>query len=514
MIKYTRGNETHKIILDVFKRINDLVVPTMGAKGRLAVLNAEFDKPTMTDDGVTVAKEARNFEGLERMVAVSMIEAAANTEAEAYDGTTLTVLLCYELYRWGYWEIKKGRHPQVVADELELLITEVRTRLKEQVIPVDSGELVQQVASVSTKMPILGSIVKEAFDIAGPGMNVVINHDREVEGICVEHTEGLSLDSGYMSDIMKAFCNNEAQDKSIFENAHAVLLKDGVATTGMIQSFFRSIPSDAVGDPFVFFVTPGFNPEAMKYLIETLTGSNMIFQFVFLNESMVEDVFLDLAVVTAGKLQDVTTGASDYTFDDCGIVKRISIEIDKCLIEYDKDLVGAELARRIARYEERLDKGKFKMSNAEEVIINRRLGSLKSGLVKIKIGVATIVEYKTLALKLDDAIGAVRMAIKHGAVIGGGKALYNIAKDIPHLKGVLKKPMQVILGNAGRRIPKKAKGLGSIGFDVKTNTVCDLLENGILDGFASVDLALKNAGSIACNYLRSYTLLMKDMSKK
>ena len=118
MLKILKDHKARKQIKKVFQEVNDMVVPTMGAKGLLVALDNDFGKSTLTDDGVTVARQAIYMENMDKMIAVDMIEAAATTEKEALDGTTLTILLTNEIYKYGYWQIMRGKHPQVVADKI------------------------------------------------------------------------------------------------------------------------------------------------------------------------------------------------------------------------------------------------------------------------------------------------------------------------------------------------------------------------------------------------------------
>ena len=155
-----------------------MVVPTMGAKGLLVALDDDFGKCTLTDDGVTVAKQAIHMDGLDKMIAVDMIEAAATTEKEALDGTTLTILMTNELYKLGYNMIKKGKHPQVVADLIEKEIKIARADLNLQRMQL-ADKHVKDVATISTKIPMVGEIVADAYKECGKDMNVLIEHDRD-----------------------------------------------------------------------------------------------------------------------------------------------------------------------------------------------------------------------------------------------------------------------------------------------------------------------------------------------
>lgn len=510
MLEIKKGKTARDTVKKVFNNINDMVVPTMGAKGLLVALDDDFGKCTLTDDGVTVARQAIYMDGLEKMIAVDMIEAAATTEKEALDGTTLTILMTNALYDHGYKMIRKGKHPQIVADKIEKEVGIVRTLLKNEKFDVKNKHI-KSIATISTKIPAIGEIVDKAYSVCGPGMNVVIEHDREGSGIKVEQTKGFSIDSGYMSDAMAALCEDGESFEA--ENAWIVLLKEGILTQVGIGNFFKSIPEDEIHSPFIFVLNPAFNPNTLRLLIDTLIKNGMKYQFIFVNETKMDDVYMDLGAVTKGKVQDASTGIGDYLFEDCGHADKVKIDIDRSLFICDKN---PQVTERIKQYKKKLNK-KYKLSGVDEALYTKRLGALENGVVKIKVGVPTVTEFKTLHLKLDDAIGAVRKAIENGVVLGGGKALYNVSLKIPNLsiKKLLQLPMKQILNNAGvKNIPRrKIINLKNAGIDVRTNELVSLYDAGILDSYTSIDEALKNATSIACSYLRTNSLIKKETTQ-
>ena len=493
---YTKST---KKIKDNLKELHDIVVPTMGARGRLAVLSENMDKPTLTDDGVTVIKQCRHMKDWGKMISMGVIEAAHNTEKEAYDGTTLTVLMTYQLYNYGYWQIKRGRHPQVVADEIQKTIAKVLKDI--EVIEIDSAEQVEAIANISTKIPELGAVIRNAYKVAGDDMNIVIEHDRENEGFNIEYEQGYGIESGYFSEAMKAFCNVEG-DVSEFTDAKVAILKEGVMSGDFVSDFFGSIPTEEMKKPLVFLIDPSFNPEALRLIIDTVIKNNLIVQFIFVNEPQGEDVFLDVAAVTGGKVQDATGGIKKYTYDMCGTATKIRIERDRSIIIGEGNVDG-----RLKTYSEKLRKEKYQMPEPIKILTERRYSALSKGITKIKVGVATITEFKTLKLKLDDGIGAVRLAFKKGAVLGGGKCLYNISFDYGKFGKLLRIPLKQICSNAGIKISRGKLKDKRTGIDVTTGKYVDLEEVGILDGAASIQESLKNASSIACNYLRTYVLI-------
>lgn len=499
-----------QIIKETFQKIADIVTPTMGAKGRMAIINDEFGRPILTDDGVTVAKECLNLTEFERMIAIAMVEASSNTEKVAYDGTTLTVLLTNELYKQGLRWVRRGMHPQQAADRLIMQVHTLRTCLEQTKFKPNKKQI-KQLATITTKIPLIGDLVAQAYDKCGDSMNIIIEHDRKETQHSIEHTDGMILDAGYFTKELGQLCNEG--DKTVFENAHLALLAEGQLTQIDLANFFRSIPQDMIKDPFVFFVTNAFNPESMKMLLDTLIQNKILFQMVFLNDSNPEEVFLDLAAKTDGKIQSSALGTSEYIIDYCGLADKITIEVDKTTIIRDTFNKKA-IENRIKDYKKELKDKKYTLGSIRENQITRRLSNLESGVTKIKIAVPTITEYMTIKLKLDDAIGAVKCAIKNGCLIGGGKALYNYTIHCSKtLRKPLQAPMKTIIKNSGLKVGFKTARLlkkSRLGINVKTGKVVDLIDEGIIDSFDSIDKALENAVSIAANYLRGYIIIKKD----
>jgi chaperonin GroEL len=493
------------IIKETFQKIADMVVPTMGAKGRMAIIEDEFSRPILTDDGVTVAKQAFNFEGFEKMVALSMIEAANNTEKVAYDGTTLTVLLTNELYKQGLAWIKKGMHPQNAADRLLELISEAKEHLKAYRIKLTENQ-VANLSTIVTKIPAIGALVAEAYRLSKGTMNVITEHERIKEESWVEFTSGMTIDSGYMSESLKSLCNEG--DKTAYDNPLIAVLKEGIFTQLDIQKFFNSIPQEQVDRPFVFVISHKFNPESLKLLLDTLTENKFKFQIVFINDMAQEELFLDIAAYTGGTAQDSVNG-SDFTFESLGSAKSIVIEQLKTIIVATAPN-GKALLQRIKSYKKELEEKAYTTGFNRANIITRRLANLEAGITKIKIFAPTVTEYMTIKLKLDDAIGAVKAATRKGITMGAGKALWNVGFKVPELQAVLQSPMKTILNNAGLKVSKLAGLDNGISINVVTKQEVDLIESGIVDSYASIETSLTNASSIAANYLRAYILIKKD----
>ena len=343
-------------------------------------------------------------------------------------------------------------------------------------------------------------------------MNVIIEHDRKELNHSIEHTDGMIINAGYFTKELGQLCNDG--DKTVFTNAHLVLLAEGQLTQIDLSNFFKSIPQENIKDPFVFFITNAFNPESMKMLLDTLISNQITFQMVFLNEANPEEVFLDIAAKTDGLIQSSALGTSEYLFDYCGLADSITIEADKTTI-IRNTIDKKKLESRIQDYKKEIKDKKYTLGSIRENQITRRLANLESGVTKIKIAVPTITEYMTIKLKLDDAIGAVKCAIKNGVLIGGGKALYNLGiTTFKELRKPLTAPMKTIIKNSGLKVglydSLLIKANPEIGINVKTGEVVNLIGDGIIDSFDSIDKALENAVSIAANYLRAYIIIKKD----
>ena len=316
----------------------------------------------------------------------------------------------------------------------------------------------------------------------------------------------MMIDSGYMSESLKTLCNEG--DKTVYESPYIAVLKEGIFTQLDTQNFFSSIPSAELNKPFVFIVSHKFNPESLKLLLDTLTENKFKFQIVFINDVAQEELFLDIAAYTGGTAQDAISGTG-FTFESLGKAKGIIVEQMKATIIADQPN-GKALAQRIKSYRKELDEKAYTTGMNRANMITRRLSNLESGVTKIKIFAPTVTEYMTIKLKLDDAIGAVKIATKKGIAIGAGKALYNISFDVPELKDVLTKPLYTILKNAGIKPTKEILKQNSLAINVVSKQEVDLLKAGIVDSYASIETSLTNGVSIAANYLRAYILIKKD----
>lgn len=500
-----------EIIKNTLQKISDIVTPTMGPKGRLAVISDEFSRPYLTDDGVTVAKECLNFDNeFERMIAISAVEASSNTEKSAFDGTTLTVLLLNELYKDGLRLIESGDHPQTAADKIKKATEDLLKDLKNHRIEVtdkNSEHLIKSVSYITTKIPAVGELVYQAFLHAGNSMNVITEFDREHEESSIEYVDGMVIDSGYFTQEFEKFTDKNREWNR--QNAKLFFLAEGALTVNGLKRLIGSIDRK---QPLVFFVGQNFNQDTLQGLLDNLIANQFDFIFVFINDPKPDEVFLDLAAKTNGLVQSVTHGTTDYEYSFAGTAKSIKVERNKTTIVASGD--KEEIQKRLDKYKDELSKNKYTTNYIRADTLMRRMANLDKGVTKIKIAAASVTEFRTIKFKLDDAIGAVRCAMNQGVVLGGGKTLYVLSKEYPLIKQSLETPLKTILSNAGIDLPNENVLFDKrIGLDAKTGLEVDLLDAGIVDSYASIESAIKNASSIACSYLRAYILINKNIKE-
>lgn len=490
MQEYLYNQDAYKQINKTFKLISDLIVPTMGARGRLAAIDNNFGKPNLTDDGVTVAKALNNLSGWDRSIGKSIIEAAHNTEAEAFDGTTLTVLLTYELYKYGRQLISKGDHPNVAVDKIQEQVQEVFNNLEEEILPM-TPDNVRDIATIATKIPEMGDIIKKAYDIVGESMDVLIEWNRGSNKTDVSHDDGYSLRGGYMMEQL-------SKGLTSGEGISAAIMRTGLSTENQVSMWIESIPENCKG--LIYFVGMDFNPEGMRKIINFHSKKNIPFNFVFISSSDIDEILQDVAAISNGKVQDPTSGIKNYKFEHTGTLDNITIERNKTIIKGSGDKKD-----RIKYYQDKLESKKYQTNSSDKILDETKLAALKHGVATIKVGVPTEAAFSTIKLKLDDAKGAVYKSFQDGIVMGGGKALVNASSNTD-IQEVMQAPFKTILNNAGIQAEPKDFNENE-GIDVNTRKTVNLVDAGIIDSYSSIQHALNNALSIATSYLKVYMLI-------
>jgi len=515
------------VIGNTIKKLNDMVTPSMGAKGRMAIIDrGSADKPLITDDGVTIAKESRRaFSQIEMPVYTLCIEAMHNVEKTAFDGTTLTILLTREFYKYAEALLAKGYDNHIVSEKVQEFAQRIIAHLKDYRQKEINPRIVETVATVSSKMPIIGKMIAEAFKYAGSDMNVIIEHDRKKGDYqhAIVKDEGFVLDmEGYYGDEFSVLTTDEKRTKTEFNNARLVLLSSGSLEQDYAKGFFASIPSDKPIPPLVFFISRNFDAKSLQYIINTLVNTNKTFdkdgrtliqfQFVMLDSGTADRRFLDIAAYSGATIQDNTLGTKAYRFEHCGYAKKIIIEKLKTIIVKPDDLDNrVAIDNRIDSYNQFLESRKFNLGEADRVDVKKSIAALSNGVVKILVATPTKSEFELIKLKMDDAIGTVVKVCSTGYIKGAGREIYNfkfqesLTKEEEELCTA---PMRKILENAGHKFDSKAFDRDkAIIYDVKQKCYTPYDEAGIYDSFEAYRQAVTNSSSIVSQLILGYVYI-------
>jgi chaperonin GroEL len=505
-------------------KLADAVSTTLGPKGRNVALDKKFGAPTVTHDGVTVAKEIELADPYENMGAQLLKEAATKTNDIAGDGTTTATVLAQTIVNEGLKNVAAGANPMLLKRGIEAATERVAKAVKEMAVDINTKEEIASVAAISAQDQEIGNLIAEVMDKVGKDGVITVEESKGLE-FETEYVEGMQFDRGYISpyfitapDSMEAVINEPyilIHEKKISAAQDIVPILEKLVQIGKRDLVI--IAEDVDGEALATLVlnklrgmlnvlavkAPGFGDrrKAMLQDIAILTGGTVIS----------EDVGRKLETVTIndlGRAGKVVSTKDDTTIVDGagdekaikGRIQEIKVEIDNSTSDYDREK------------------------------LQERLAKLSGGVAVIRVGAATEVELKEKKHRVEDALSATRAAVEEGIVPGGGVALVNAIKVLDDLKleyddentGVailrraLEAPMKKIAANAGqdgaviiesvRRIQAEKKD-PNIGYDVISGQFVNMIEAGIIDPAKVTRGALENAASIASMILTTEALI-------
>jgi chaperonin GroEL len=500
------------------------VVTTLGPKGRNVALDRKFGAPTITHDGVTVAKEIELEDPFENMGAQLLTEAASKTNDIAGDGTTTSTLLAHAIVTDGMKNLAAGANPMLLKRGIEAGTKKVAEMITKGAIPVKTKEDIANVASVSAQDREIGELIAEVFDKVGND-GVITVEDSQTLQFETDYVEGMQFDRGYLSPY---FITDPENMETVIENAQLLIHDKKISAASdlvplleqLVQAGKRDlviISEDVDGEALATLVlnklrgmlnvlavkAPGFGDrrKAMLQDIAVLTGASVISEETGrkLESAQVSDLGQAEKVVSS---KDDTTivGGKGTAKEIKGRIEQIRVEIDKSTSDYDREK------------------------------LNERLAKLSGGVAVIKVGAATETELKEKKHRVEDAVSATRAAIEEGIVPGGGVALINVMAALDKVKmdyedaqvGVtivkraLEMPMRKIAENAGKdgsvvvdtvRRMQKEKENDHIGYDVLAEDYVDMVKAGWIDPAKVTRGALENAASIAAMILTTEALI-------
>ena len=506
MLQY--DEEARKSLLRGVNELANAVKVTLGPKGRNVIIERSFGAPTMTKDGVTVAKEIELEDKFENMGAQMVREVASRTSDVAGDGTTTATLLAQAIFREGVKAVAAGNNPMEVKRGIEKSVEVVVAELKKLSKPTKDQKEIAQVGTISANSDeTIGNIIAEAMGKVGKEGVITVE---EAKGLMTELdvVEGMQFDRGYLSPY---FVTNAEKMEVEQENPLILIHDKKISTMKDIIPILEQIAK--MGRPLLI-ISEDIEGEALATLvINKIRGTLNVAAvkapgFGDRRKAMLDDI----AVLTGGKVisEDMGARLEATKLEDLGSAKRIVIDKDNTTI-VDGDGDRASLEGRVKQIRAQIDET---TSDYDREKLQERLAKLVGGVAVIKVGAATETEMKEKKARVEDALNATRAAVEEGIVPGGGVAYIRTLpalekKKFPGdqqigltiVKRAIEEPLRMIAENAGHEgsiIVEKVKGKkDSYGFNAGSEKFEDLMEAGVIDPTKVTRFALQNASSVA-----------------
>ncbi|MCZ7546616.1 MAG: chaperonin GroEL [Anaerolineae bacterium] len=500
------------------------VATTLGPKGRNVALDKKFGAPTITHDGVTVAKEIELEEPYANMGAQLLKEAATKTNDIAGDGTTTATVLAQTIVNEGLKNVEAGANPMLIKRGIEAATAKVAAKIREMAADIDTKEEIAHVASISAQDREIGELIAEVLDKVGKDGVVTVEESRGLE-FETEYVEGMQFDRGYISPY---FVTNPETMEAVIEEPYILIHDKKISAAQDIVPILEKLVQ--IGKRELVVIAEDIDGEALATLVlNKLRGMLNVLAvkapgFGDRRKAMLRDI----AVLTGGQVisEELGRKLESVQISDLGRAgKVVSTKDDTTVVDgqgEEKDIKG-----RIEEIKVEIDKS---TSDYDREKLQERLAKLSGGVAVIRVGAATEVELKEKKHRVEDALSATRAAVEEGIVPGGGVALINaltVLDDVEMghddeqtgvriVRRALEEPMRGILRNAGldgavvqaeiRRRQQEKKN-NHIGYDVIADEYVDMVKAGIIDPAKVTRGALENAASIAAMILTTEALI-------
>jgi len=521
-----QGAASRQAILRGINQLADAVKITLGPKGRNVVLDKKFGSPTITKDGVTVAKEIELKDPLENMGAQMVREVASKTSDVAGDGTTTATVLAQAIFREGVKTVAAGANPMALKRGIERAVELIVEEIKKLSKPV-KGDMIAQVGTVSANGDAtIGNIISEAMKKVGKDGVITVEEAKSIE-TTLEVVEGMQFDRGYLSPY---FVTNPDRMEAVLEDAFVLLHEKKLSSMKELLPLLELIAK--TGKPFLI-VSEEVEGEALATLVvNKLRGTlNCVAVkapgFGDRRKAMLED----LGVLTGGKVisEDLGIKLENVQLADLGRAKKITVDKDNTTIVEGAGK-GADIQGRVKQLRTQVEDT---TSDYDREKLQERLAKLVGGVAIIKVGAATETELKEKKARVEDAMHATRAAVEEGIVPGGGvtfiRALSVLEKQLKLdedeqigvniVRRALEEPLRQIAQNAGVEgavvLSKvRAEKGENYGYNAATDTYGDLLKEGVIDPAKVTRIALQNASSIAGLMLTTEALIAEIPEKE
>jgi chaperonin GroEL len=496
----------------MFRGVNVLanaVKATLGPKGRNAVLEKSFGAPTITKDGVSVAKEIELKDKFENMGAQMVKEVASNTSDEAGDGTTTATVLAQAIIREGLKAVSSGRNPMDIKRGIDKAVAACVEELKKLSKPCKDSKAIAQVGTISANSDeSIGKTIADAMEKVGKEGVITVEEGSGLDNE-LEVVEGMQFDRGYLSPY---FINNQQNQTSELEKPVILLCDKKISNIREMLPLLEGVAK--AGRPLLV-IAEDLEGEALATLV--VNNIRGILKVAAVKAPGFGDrrkaMLQDIAVLTGGTVISDEVGLSleKATLNDLGEAKKVVVEKENTTI-----IDGAGKPTDIkARIESIRQQAEDATSDYDKEKLQERVAKLSGGVAVIKVGAATEMEMKEKKARVEDALHATRAAVEEGVVPGGGVALVRVLKVLDKLEtknedqavGVkilarsIEEPLRQIVENAGEDaaviLNRVKEGKGSFGYNAATGEFGDLIDQGILDPTKVTRLALQNAASVA-----------------
>ncbi|AIY01642.1 molecular chaperone GroEL [Arthrobacter sp. PAMC 25486] len=521
MAKQLAFNDSARKALETgIDKLADTVKVTLGPRGRNVVLDKKWGAPTITNDGVTIAREVELEDPYENLGAQLAKEVATKTNDVAGDGTTTATVLAQALVKEGLRNVAAGAAPGELKRGIQVSVEAIATRLLENARPVEGGQ-VAEVAAISAQSQEIGDLLAEAFDKVGKDGVITIEESSTTSTELVL-TEGMQFDKGYLSPY---FVTDAERQEAVMEDA-LVLINQGKISN--LQEFLPLLEKALAANKPLFIIAEDVDGEALSTLIvNRLRGTLNVVAvkapgFGDRRKAMLQDI----AILTGAQVVSAEIGLSldQVGLEVLGTARRITVTKDNTTI-VDGAGTADDVAARVAQLHAEL---KRTDSDWDKEKLQERLAKLAGGIGVIKVGAATEVELKEKKHRIEDAVSATRAALEEGIVAGGGSALVQAAKALDEDASVLAltgdaataielvrkavaQPLRWIAQNAGHDgyvvVHKVGELDDGFGFNAATGEYGNLISDGVIDPVKVTRSALRNAASIAALVLTTEVLV-------
>lgn len=519
------SEEARKEIQKGVNALADAVKVTLGPRGRQVILDKKFGSPTITCDGVTVAKEIELKEPFENMGAQLVREVASKTSDVAGDGTTTATLLAQSIFNEGVKNIAAGANPIALKRGIEKATDAVVSRLRRDATPVTEKHQMAQVATISAHMdPSIGDLIADAMEKVGKDGVITVEEAKTIT-TSLDVVEGMQFDRGYLSPY---FVTDADRMEAVLEDPYILIHEKKLSVMKDLLPILEKIVQ--TGKSFLIIAEEVEGEALATLVVNKIRGVLKCCAvkapgFGDRRKAMLEDI----AILTGGRLiaEELGIKLENVKLDDLGKAKRVVIDKENTTI-IEGAGKSSDIKARISQIKLQIEETK---SDYDREKLQERLAKLAGGVAVINVGAATEAEMKEKKARVEDALHATRAAVEEGVIPGGGITLLRTQEEIDKLslppdervgadivKRALEEPLRQIVENAGiegsvvvERVREKG---GNIGFDASKGEYCDLINAGVIDPVKVTRVALQNAVSVAGLLLTTECLVTEIPEKE